>query len=177
MRRVKHIYVANWFYGAFIITIAVLHIFNNLAIPVTLTKSYVIYTGVVDAMMQWWYGHNAVGFFLTAGFLGMMYYFVPKQAGRPVYLAGFEIALPDSVIGCGDRQCVAFFAFAHGVRTRVADGIRGQLVLKIGDCIGRLGESALEVRYALIFRRRMTGAVERRGHLGTRSWRRLSRRD
>ena len=84
-RRIKHIYVANWFYGAFIITIAVLHIFNNLAIPVTLTKSYSIYTGVVDGMMQWWYGHNAVGFFLTAGFLGMMYYFVPKQAGRPVY--------------------------------------------------------------------------------------------
>ena len=84
-RRVKHIYVANWFYGAFIITVAVLHIFNNLAVPVTLTKSYIIYTGVVDAMMQWWYGHNAVGFFLTAGFLGMMYYFVPKQAGRPVY--------------------------------------------------------------------------------------------
>ncbi len=84
-RRVKHIYVANWFYGAFIITVAVLHIFNNLAIPVSLTKSYPIYTGVVDAMMQWWYGHNAVGFFLTAGFLGMMYYFVPKQAGRPIY--------------------------------------------------------------------------------------------
>jgi len=83
--RIRHIYVANWFYGAFIITVAVLHIFNNLAVPVTLTKSYVIYTGVVDAMMQWWYGHNAVGFFLTAGFLGMMYYFVPKQAGRPVY--------------------------------------------------------------------------------------------
>ena len=84
-RRVKHIYVANWFYAAFIITVAVLHIFNNLAIPVTLTKSYPIYSGVVDAMMQWWYGHNAVGFFLTAGFLGMMYYFVPKQADRPVY--------------------------------------------------------------------------------------------
>jgi len=84
-RRVKHIYVANWFFAAFIITIAVLHIFNNLAIPVTLTKSYPIYAGVVDGMMQWWYGHNAVGFFLTAGFLGMMYYFVPKQADRPIY--------------------------------------------------------------------------------------------
>jgi len=82
---VQHIYVANWFYGAFIITVAVLHVFNNLAIPVSLTKSYVIYSGVVDAMMQWWYGHNAVGFFLTAGFLGMMYYFVPKQAQRPIY--------------------------------------------------------------------------------------------
>ncbi len=84
-RRVGHIYVANWFFAAYIITIAVLHVVNNLAIPVSLTKSYVIYSGVVDAMVQWWYGHNAVGFFLTAGFLGMMYYFVPKQAGRPIY--------------------------------------------------------------------------------------------
>jgi cytochrome c oxidase cbb3-type subunit 1 len=84
-RRVKHIYVANWFFGAYIITIAVLHIFNSMAVPVTLTKSYSAYAGVVDAMVQWWYGHNAVGFFLTAGFLGMMYYFVPKQAGRPIY--------------------------------------------------------------------------------------------
>ncbi len=84
-RKVKHIYVANWFYGAFIITIALLHIVNNIEIPVTLTKSYSFYPGAVDAMVQWWYGHNAVGFFLTAGFLGMMYYFVPKQAGRPVY--------------------------------------------------------------------------------------------
>src|SRR3954464_13594842 len=84
-RRIKHIYVANWYYGAFIIAVALLHIFNNLAIPVSATKSYPIYSGAVDAMVQWWYGHNAVGFFLTAGFLGMMYYFVPKQAGRPVY--------------------------------------------------------------------------------------------
>ena len=85
LRKVKHIYVANWFFAAYIITIAVLHIVNSLEIPVTLTKSYSIYPGVVDAMVQWWYGHNAVGFFLTAAFLGMMYYFVPKQAGRPVY--------------------------------------------------------------------------------------------
>ena len=84
-RKVKHIYVANWFFGAYIITIALLHIVNNLVIPVGLTKSYPIYSGAVDAMVQWWYGHNAVGFMLTAGFLGMMYYFVPKQAGRPVY--------------------------------------------------------------------------------------------
>ena len=84
-RRVKHIYVANWFFGAFIIAVALLHVVNNLAIPVGLAKSYPIYSGAVDAMVQWWYGHNAVGFFLTAGFLGMMYYFVPKQAGRPVY--------------------------------------------------------------------------------------------
>jgi len=85
IRRVKHIYVANWFFAAFIITVAVLHIVNSAEIPVTLTKSYPVYAGTVDAMVEWWYGHNAVGFFLTAGFLGMMYYFVPKQAGRPVY--------------------------------------------------------------------------------------------
>ncbi len=84
-RKVKHIYVANWFYGAFILTVAVLHIVNNLAIPVSFTKSYPVYAGAVDAMVQWWYGHNAVGFFLTAGFLGMMYYFIPKQANRPIY--------------------------------------------------------------------------------------------
>lgn len=84
-RRVKHIYVANWFYAGFILAIALLHIVNNISIPAGLTKSYPVYSGAVDAMVQWWYGHNAVGFFLTAGFLGMMYYFVPKQAGRPVY--------------------------------------------------------------------------------------------
>jgi cytochrome c oxidase cbb3-type subunit 1 len=84
-RKVKHIYVANWFYGAFILTIALLHVVNSLEVPVTLTKSYSIYPGAIDAMVQWWYAHNAVGFFLTAGFLGMMYYFIPKQAERPVY--------------------------------------------------------------------------------------------
>ena len=84
-RKVRHIYVANWFFGAFIITVAILHIVNSAAVPVTFWKSYSAYAGAQDAMVQWWYGHNAVGFFLTAGFLGMMYYFIPKQAGRPVY--------------------------------------------------------------------------------------------
>ena len=84
-RKIRHIYVANWFFGAFIITVAILHIVNSMAVPVSLTKSYSMYAGAADAMVQWWYGHNAVGFFLTAGFLGIMYYFVPKQAGRPVY--------------------------------------------------------------------------------------------
>jgi cytochrome c oxidase cbb3-type subunit I len=84
-RRIQHIYVANWFFGAFIITVALLHIVNSAAVPVTFWKSYSVYAGTQDAMVQWWYGHNAVGFFLTAGFLGMMYYFIPKQAGRPVY--------------------------------------------------------------------------------------------
>ncbi|GAA0461778.1 cytochrome-c oxidase, cbb3-type subunit I [Sphingomonas molluscorum] len=86
-RSEPHIYVANWFYLSFIITIAMLHIVNNLSMPVSLlgSKSYAAFAGVQDALTQWWYGHNAVGFFLTAGFLGMMYYFVPKQAERPVY--------------------------------------------------------------------------------------------
>ncbi len=86
-RSQPHIYVANWFFIAFLLVIALLHIFNNLAVPVGMfsVKSYSLFSGVQDAMTQWWYGHNAVGFFLTAAFLGMMYYFVPKQAGRPVY--------------------------------------------------------------------------------------------
>jgi cytochrome c oxidase cbb3-type subunit 1 len=86
-RKEHHIYVANWFYLGFIVTVAVLHIVNNLALPVALDQahSYPIFGGVQSAMIQWWYGHNAVGFFLTAGFIGMMYYFVPKRAERPVY--------------------------------------------------------------------------------------------
>jgi len=84
-RKVAHIYVANWFFGAYILTIALLHIVNSAAMPATFWKSYSAYAGAQDAMVQWWYGHNAVGFFLTAGFLGMMYYFIPKQAGRPIY--------------------------------------------------------------------------------------------
>ena len=86
-RREPHIYVANWFYLAFIITVAMLHIVNNLAMPVSLlgSRSYSAFAGVQDALTQWWYAHNAVGFFLTAGFLAMMYYFVPKQAERPVF--------------------------------------------------------------------------------------------
>ena len=86
-RKEPHIYVANWFYLAFILTIAVLHVGNNAAVPVSVLspKSYVVWAGVQDAMVQWWYGHNAVGFFLTAGFLGLMYYFIPKRADRPIY--------------------------------------------------------------------------------------------
>jgi cytochrome c oxidase cbb3-type subunit 1 len=86
-RKESHIYVANWFYLSFIVTIAMLHLGNNPTWPVSFlgSKSYILYSGVQDAMTQWWYGHNAVGFFLTAGFLGMMYYFVPKRAERPVY--------------------------------------------------------------------------------------------
>src|SRR3546814_13110903 len=84
-RKERHIYVANWYYLAFILVVAVLHIFNNLAVPISLTsaKSYSAFSGVQDAMTQWWYGHNAVAFFLTAGFLGMMYYYLTIRAGRP----------------------------------------------------------------------------------------------
>ncbi len=86
-RRESHIYVANWFFLAFILTVAILHLGNNVNVPVSWTgmKSYPFVSGVQSAMVQWWYGHNAVGFFLTAGFLGIMYYFVPKRAERPVY--------------------------------------------------------------------------------------------
>jgi len=86
-RREPHIYVANWYYMAFILVVAVLHTVNNLAVPVSLTssKSYSLFSGVQDAMTQWWYGHNAVAFFLTAGFLGMLYYYLPKRANRPIY--------------------------------------------------------------------------------------------
>jgi cytochrome c oxidase cbb3-type subunit I len=93
-RREPHIYVANWFYLSMIITIAMLHLVNNATIPVSFlgTRSVVVWSGVQDALTQWWYGHNAVGFFLTAGFLGMMYYFVPKQAERPIYSYRLSIA-------------------------------------------------------------------------------------
>ena len=84
-RKENHIYVGNWFFMAMIIVIAVLHIFNSMALPVSFFKSYSAYAGVQDAIVQWWYGHNAVGFFLTAGFLGIMYYFLPKQAQLPIY--------------------------------------------------------------------------------------------
>ncbi len=86
-RKEPHIYVANWFFLAFIVTVAVLHLVNNISIPISLfsTKSYPLWGGVQSALIQWWYGHNAVGFFLTAGFLGMMYYFIPKRANRPIY--------------------------------------------------------------------------------------------
>ena len=86
-RREPHIYVANWYYLAFILVVAILHIVNNLAVPISFghAKSYSAFSGVQDAMTQWWYGHNAVAFFLTAGFLAMLYYYLPKRAGRPIY--------------------------------------------------------------------------------------------
>src|SRR5690554_1356137 len=90
-RRIKNIYVACWYYGAFIVAVGMMHIINNLVLPISLTRSVPIYSGVVDAMVQWWYGHNAVAFILTAGFLGMMYYFVPRQAQQPLWSYRFSI--------------------------------------------------------------------------------------
>ncbi|HHH39886.1 MAG TPA: cytochrome oxidase, partial [Sedimenticola sp.] len=84
-RKTSHIYVSNWFFLGMMVMITYLHVVNSLAIPVGMFKSYSLFSGVQDAMIQWWWGHNAVGFYLTAGFLGIMYYFVPKQAGSPVY--------------------------------------------------------------------------------------------
>ena len=98
-RKIKEIYISNWFYGGLIIVIAMLHIVNNLAIPVTFTKSYSLFVGAQDAIVQWWYGHNAVGFLLTGGFLGMMYYFLPKQAERPIW--SYKLSI------------VAFWAFTY----------------------------------------------------------------
>ncbi|MCZ6887818.1 MAG: cytochrome-c oxidase, cbb3-type subunit I [Gammaproteobacteria bacterium] len=98
-RRIKPIYVSNWFYGGLIIVVAMVHIVNSLAIPVTLSKSYSLFAGAQDAIVQWWYGHNAVGFLLTGGFLGMMYYFLPKQADRPIWSYRLSI--------------VAFWAFTY----------------------------------------------------------------
>lgn len=98
-RKIKPIYISNWFYGALIIVIAMLHIVNSLAIPVSIGKSYSLYAGAQDAVVQWWYGHNAVGFLLTGGFLGMMYYFLPKHAGRPIWSYRLSV--------------VAFWAFTY----------------------------------------------------------------
>jgi cytochrome c oxidase cbb3-type subunit 1 len=98
-RRVESIYISNWFYGALIIVVAMLHIVNNLEVPVTLGKSYSLFAGAQDAIVQWWYGHNAVGFLLTGGFLGMLYYFLPKQAEQPIWSYRLSI--------------VAFWAFVY----------------------------------------------------------------
>jgi cytochrome c oxidase cbb3-type subunit I len=99
VRKIRPIYISNWFYGALIIVIAMLHIVNNLAVPVTMTKSYSLFAGGQDAIVEWWYGHNAVGFLLTGGFLGMLYYFLPKQAQRPIWSYRLSI--------------VAFWAFTY----------------------------------------------------------------
>ena len=147
IRRVKHIYVANWFFGAYIIAIALLHIVNNLAIPASWTVSYPIYSGAVDAMVQWWYGHNAVGFLLTAGFLGMMYYFVPKQAERPIYSYRLSIVHFWALIAVymGRPASPALHRITrlgtvgrHGVLADPAGAELGWCVERDHDAVGRL---------------------------------------
>ena len=97
-RRERHLYVAIWFYIATVVTVAVLHIVNSIEIPVSILKSYPVYAGVQDALVQWWYGHNAVAFFLTTPYLGLMYYFVPKAANRPVYSYRLSIIISNLLL-------------------------------------------------------------------------------
>jgi cytochrome c oxidase cbb3-type subunit 1 len=151
-RKEPHIYVANWFYLSFIVTIAMLHIVNNLAIPVSFlgVKSYSAFSGVQDALTQWWYGHNAVGFFLTAGFLGMMYYFVPKQAepsglflppvDHPLLVAHLHVYLgwpaPPALHGAARLGADA----GHGVLDHAVDAVLGRHDQRSDDAFRRLGQ-------------------------------------
>ena len=161
MRRTEpHIYVANWFYLAFILTIAVLHLGNNAAVPVSMfsPKSYIVWSGVQDAMVQWWYGHNAVGFFLTAGFLGIMYYFIPKRAERPIYSYRLSIihfwALIFLYIWAGPHhlhytalpdwtQTLGMTLLGHAV-----DAVLGRHDQRPDDAVGRVGQAAHRSRAA-----------------------------
>jgi cytochrome c oxidase cbb3-type subunit 1 len=153
-RREPHIYVSNWYYLAFIVTIAVLHIGNNLAVPVSLfgAKSYSLFGGVQDAMTEWWYGHNAVGFFLTAGFLGMMYYFLPKQANRPVWSYRLSIinfwALIFMYIWAGPAPPALHGparvgpGHGHDLHHHALGALLGQRRERRDDALGRLGQAA-----------------------------------
>ena len=153
-RREPHIYVANWFLLAFIVTIAMLHLVNNISVPVTIwgSKSVQLFAGVQDAMTQWWYGHNAVGFFLTAGFLGMMYYFVPKQAERPVYqLQAVDHPLlgADLPVHLGRSAPPALHRAArlgldpwHGLLGDPVDAVLGRHDQRPDDPVGRLGQAS-----------------------------------
>jgi cytochrome c oxidase cbb3-type subunit I len=152
-RKEPHIYVANWFYLAFIVTIAMLHMVNNLACrSASLNQSYGVFAGVQDALTQWWYGHNAVGFFLTAGFLAMMYYFVPKQAERPVYSYRLSIvhfwALIFIYIWAGPHH-LHYTALprvgadpGHDLLDHAVDALLGRHDQRPDDPVGRLGQAA-----------------------------------
>ena len=155
MRRSEpHIYVANWFYLAFIVTVAMLHLGNNAAIPVSLfsPKSYIVWAGVQDAMVQWWYGHNAVGFFLTAGFLGIVYYFIPKRAERPIYSYRLSIIHFWSLIflyiwaGPHHLHYTALPDWAqtlgHDLLDHAVDAVLGRHDQRRDDAVGRLGQAA-----------------------------------
>ncbi len=140
-RRIQHIYVANWFYGAFILTVALLHVVNSVEIPVTWWKSYPVYAGVQDAMVQWWYGHNAVGLFLTAGFLGIMYYFIPKQAERPEYSYRLSVvhfwALIFTYMWAGPLTVIVASVFTLWLAVRSEDGLVADDYYKRGLAINQ----------------------------------------
>ena len=152
-RTEPHIYVANWFYLAFIVTIAVLHLGNNAAIPVSLfsPKSYIVWAGVQDAMVQWWYGHNAVGFFLTAGFLAIMYYFIPKRAERPVYQLSalhHPLLVADLPLHLGRPASPALHRPArldadarHDLLDHAVDALVGRHDQRPDDAVRRLGQA------------------------------------
>ena len=159
-RKEPHIFVANWFYLAFIVTIAVLHLGNNPALPVSVfgSKSYIAWGGVQDAMFQWWYGHNAVGFFLTAGFLAIMYYFIPKRAERPIYSYRLSIihfwALIFLYIWAGSASSALHRAAGLGADARhdlldhALDAVMGRHDQRPDDAVGRLGQAAHRSRAA-----------------------------
>ena len=149
-RRERHMYVALWFYIATIVTVAILHVFNNLVVPIGLFKSYPIYAGVQDALMQWWYGHNAVAFFLTTPFLGLMYYYLPKAAERPVFslqaehhsllVTGIHLHLgrtpPFALHGASG---MGFFS-RHGVFVDAVDAILGRHDQWLADVARRMAQ-------------------------------------
>ena len=152
-RKEPHIYVANWFYLSFIVTIAMLHVVNNLAMPVSFlgSKSYSLFSGVQDALTQWWYGHNAVGFFLTAGFLGMMYYFVPKQAepaglflppvDHPLLVADLPLHLGGPAPSPLHRPAGLGADARHGLLDHAVDAVLGRHDQRPDDAVGRLGQA------------------------------------
>jgi cytochrome c oxidase cbb3-type subunit 1 len=156
-RKTAHIYVANWFFGGYILTVALLHIVNSAEIPATMWKSYSAYAGVQDAMVQWWYGHNAVGFFLTAGFLGMMYYFVPKQAERPIYSYRLSVGAflgPDLHVHVGRSASSALHRPAgldaidrHGLLARAVGTFVGRHDQRHHDVVGRVAQSCATIRF------------------------------
>ncbi len=166
-RKEPHIYVANWYYMAFILVVAVLHIVNNLAVPVSLfeAKSYSLFSGVQDAMTQWWYGHNAVAFFLTSGFLGMMYYYMPKRADRPIFSYRLSIigfwGITFMYMWAGSHH-LHYTALPHWVQTL---GMTFSLVLLVpswasaGNALATLNGAWTKVRDDATLRFMMVAAV------------------
>ncbi len=151
-RRERHMYVAIWFYIATWVTVTVLHVVNSIELPVSFMKSYPVYAGVQDALVQWWYGHNAVAFFLTTPYLGLMYYFLPKAANRPVFSYRLSIihfwALIFIYIWAGPHHLALFVpaglgaVVGHGVFDHADRAVMGRHAQRSADPARRLGQSA-----------------------------------